>query len=81
MTSAKKGGGGFRSAANLRTNRTYFAGREGGGVKRSQNSVDVIYGSPLAVPSFHPSFPFLPPLFCRSFVGRHFSVALRALNT
>ena len=46
MTSAQKGGG-SRNSANLRTNSIDFAYREGERVKKSQNYVDGIYGSPL----------------------------------
>ena len=45
-TSAQEGEGGQKIAANLRKNSIYFANR-GGGVKKSNKSVDVIYGSPL----------------------------------
>ena len=50
MTSADKGEGGMK--CNKFADELYiFFGQKGGGVKTSQNSVDVIYGSPL------PHFP------------------------
>ena len=48
MTSTEEGGA--RNAANLRTNSAYrFCRQRGGEGQISQNSVDVIYGSPLRV--------------------------------
>ena len=38
---------GDKKNPNLQTNSIYFAEKLGGGVKKSQNVVDVIYGSPL----------------------------------
>ena len=44
-----EGGGESRTAVNLCTNNLDFVNREGEGVKKSQNSVDVIYGGPYLV--------------------------------
>ena len=42
-----EGGRGSRNTPNLRTDSADFADKEGMGVKKSQNLVDVINGSPL----------------------------------
>ena len=50
MTSEQKGRGVKEIPQMLQTNSSDFADREGGGaegVKKSQNIVDIIYGSPL----------------------------------
>ena len=44
MKSKQKGG---RNTPNLQINHIDFAEKEGEGVRKSKNNVDVIYGSPL----------------------------------
>ena len=46
MTSTQKGDVGVRKCPNSRTNSKDFENKEGEGVKKMINLVDVIYGSP-----------------------------------
>ena len=67
LTSEQKGGGAPRNTLNSRTNSIYFVDKKGGGVKKSRNFRDVIYGSPLRVTL--PSIPNPRPPIISSPLG------------